>query len=101
MPRYTYVWQFRVRHGSEAEFRRHYGPDGTWVRLFRQAPGYLDTVLLEDLDRPATFLTVDRWRDEAAYRAFRQEFAREFADLDEQCAKLTENEVDLGRYSES
>ena len=37
MTPYSYVWEFEVRPGCEAEFERHYGPDGSWVELFRAA----------------------------------------------------------------
>ena len=98
---YTYLWRFRVSPGAEEEFRRHYGPDGTWAALFRRAPGYLDTRLLADLDRPSEFVTIDRWRYEESFLEFRRRFAREFAELDEWCATLTENETQLGSYTES
>jgi heme-degrading monooxygenase HmoA len=97
---YTYLWRFRVRPGAEEEFRRHYGPDGTWAALFRRAPGYLHTRLLADLDRPSEFLTVDRWRDEASFLEFRRRFAREFEEQDRRCAPLTEVETELGRFRE-
>ena len=97
---YSYIWRFQVRPEAEAEFRRQYGPEGTWVRLFRQAPGYLSTALLADLERPGEFLTIDRWRDEASYLEFRRRFTREFAELDARCAALTADESPVGRYTE-
>jgi quinol monooxygenase YgiN len=89
-----------VRPGAETEFRLLYGPNGTWVRLFRQAPGYLETRLLQDLDQPGRFVTIDRWADQAAFAAFRRRFAREFEELDTRCAALTEHEAELGRFEE-
>jgi len=98
---YCYIWEYRIRSGTEAEFRGQYGADGPWVRLFRQAPGYLETRLLQDLDRPGRFVTIDRWADRAAFADFRRRFAREFAELDERCATLTEHEAELGRFEEA
>ena len=76
MTPYVYVWEFKVRPGCEAEFERNYGPDGSWVELFRAAHGYLDTILLRDLGRGRRYLTIDRWESEDAYRSFRTARAR-------------------------
>jgi heme-degrading monooxygenase HmoA len=97
---YSYLWEFVVRPGREAEFVRVYGPAGAWVELFRSAPGYLDTRLLRDLERPERFLTVDRWTDEEAYRRFRAQRAAEFDALDAQGARLMLAERELGRFTE-
>jgi hypothetical protein len=45
---YGIVREFRVKRDQEATFRRTYGPDGEWVRFFRQGSGYLGTDLLRD-----------------------------------------------------
>jgi heme-degrading monooxygenase HmoA len=95
---YTYLWSFLVRPGAEAEFERHYGPDGTWVALFRRASGYLDTRLLKDRDVPGRYVTVDRWESEAAYRAFRVRFAEEHDAIDRECEALTVEETPLGAF---
>ena len=94
-----YIWEFQVRPGREAEFELHYGPDGSWVRLFRTAPGYIDTVLLHDLTQPHRYLTIDRWESEAAYRAFRQSHAADFVALDSRCEALTVFERELGQFA--
>jgi heme-degrading monooxygenase HmoA len=95
---FAYVWTYLVRRGQEGTFARIYGPDGDWVRLFRRAEGYLGTELYRDRDRPGRFLTVDRWRGEAAFRAFRERFAAEFEDLDGRCEALTEQEAHVGDF---
>jgi len=97
-PGYVYIWEFFVRPGKEAEFVRHYGPDGTWVALFRRAPGYLETILLRNRENPSRFVTIDRWKSADAFAAFRSEFDREFTSLDEQCQELTTRENALGTY---
>ncbi|HEX4954067.1 MAG TPA: AAA family ATPase [Thermoanaerobaculia bacterium] len=97
---FSYVWEFEVPPAHSAEFERHYGPAGTWARLFHQAAGYLGTLLLRDLTTPGRYLTVDRWRSEAAYRAFRQRFAQEYEDLDRRCEHLTTSERQLGSFTE-
>lgn len=59
---YASVWEFEVSASTEAEFRRHYGPNGSWVELFRQDPAYIETLLLKDISVPGRYLTIDRWQ---------------------------------------
>jgi len=98
--RYTYVWEFQVLSGREAEFERHYGTNGTWARLFAQATGYIETLLLKDSAIAGRYLTVDRWVDEEAYQAFRSAYSRQYEQLDQQCAKLTTAENLVGEFTE-
>lgn len=70
MPGYSYIWQFQVTPGHVAEFERHYGPDGSWVKLFEQAAGYRGTVLLRDRAHPLRYITIDTWESIEAYRRF-------------------------------
>ncbi len=95
---YVTVWEFRVHSDRREEFERHYGPQGSWVGLFRQAAGYLGTELLHDRSDPLRYLTIDRWTGPDAYRAFRTEFARPYAILDAACEGLTSHETALGEY---
>ena len=95
---YTYIWEYRVRADREPDFRREYGPDGAWVKLFRQAPGYVSTQLYRDRDDPLRFLTVDTWESEAAHQEFRRRFADAFATLDAACEALTLRETPLGHF---
>lgn len=95
---YVTVWEFRVRSERRPEFERLYGPQGSWVGLFRQAAGFVGTELLHDRSDPLRYLTIDRWTSPEAYRAFRDEFARPYAALDEACADLTTHETALGEY---
>lgn len=89
---FTTVWKFRVREDAVAEFERHYGAEGTWTCLFRKAHGYLGTELYRSVADVRTYVTVDRWADEAAFREFREAYAQEYGALDLQCESLTEAE---------
>lgn len=99
--RYTYLWEFLIAPEQLREFRRIYGPGGDWAVLFRQSPGFLETLLLQDAADPLRFLTIDRWESVDAYRDFRARFAREYAALDARCRHLTIRETDLGEYGEA
>jgi heme-degrading monooxygenase HmoA len=100
MTGYTYIWEFQVRPGKQTEFERIYGPDGRWVELFRQAAGYVGTLLLKDRAVENRYVTIDRWRHERDYKEFRARFAKEYQALDAECQDLTIREISLGEYGE-
>ena len=100
MTHYTYIWEFMVKAGKEAEFVEHYGPDGTWVKLFKHAPGFVESLLLKDRNHEQRYFTVDRWQSAAAYQAFRSRFADSYAELDRACEGLTTSEKEIGCFDE-
>jgi heme-degrading monooxygenase HmoA len=95
---YFYLWEYRVHPGHVDRFLEHYGPEGTWARLFRSSSGYEGTTLLRDMTDDHVFVTIDSWASEAAYRAFRTEKDAEFKTLDSACEDLTVWEKELGNY---
>lgn len=96
----TYVWEFEVEPASVAAFERHYGPEGSWAKLFSRAPGYIETLLLRDANEPLRYLTIDRWRSAEDYKTFRAAFKDEYERLDEQCEALTTKETAIGELVE-
>jgi heme-degrading monooxygenase HmoA len=97
---HAYLWEFIVEPEHVEEFERHYGPQGSWVALFRQAPGYIQTLLLRDSTDRRRFVTIDRWENAEAYQGFRLAFSRQYADLDGRCERLTARETSLGSFDE-
>ena len=95
---YTYIWEFLVKPEQEANFLEHYGQEGTWVQLFKKAPGFIDTLLLSDRAVPYRYVTVDRWQSAAAYQVFRMQFAEAYAALDRTCENLTSAEKEIGTF---
>lgn len=87
-----------MRPGCEAEFEDRYGPEGDWVRLFRRAEGYGQTVLLRDLATAGRYLVTDTWQDGPSYRAFKERYVEAYAALDARCAELTLDERPLGEF---
>jgi heme-degrading monooxygenase HmoA len=96
---YAALWEFSVRPGRQAEFESGYGPEGAWALLFRRARGYLGTELLRDRADPLRYVTIDRWESADAFRAFRDAFAAEYAQLDREFEALTAREAPLGEYA--
>ena len=98
---YLAVWEFQVRAECVPEFEKIYGADGQWAQLFRRSPLYLGTEFVRDLECAGRYLTIDRWISREAFRQFKQQFAADYAALDETCERLTESETHVGDFEAS
>lgn len=96
---FVVAWEFTVAPEHAAAFLATYGPEGEWVRLFRQGRGYRGTELWRDRDTLGRFVTVDRWESADAYQAFRAAFSRPYAELDQACERLTASERTIGTFT--
>jgi heme-degrading monooxygenase HmoA len=99
MARFTYLWEFRVAPSALAQFEFEYGQRGSWVSLFRTAPGYIETILLHDNADPLRYVTVDRWESEDAHNAFRSAHLKQYQEIDRRCQGYTTSERELGEFS--
>lgn len=88
------LWRFTTN--DPAAFERHYGPDGTWARLFRRDANYIRTDLLKNEE---TYLTIDWWTSSGAYDAFRETHAGDYAEIDRMCEALTVSETKVGEFA--
>ena len=95
---YVLVWEFRVRPEARDAFEQLYGPEGAWVKLFREAPGFRGTELLRDEKDPGRYLTLDRWESPASYAAFREHRAADYLAIDQLGEGLTAHERFLGEF---
>ena len=96
---FVVVWQFEIAEEKIAEFEAAYGPGGAWAGLFSLSPDYGGTELLRDAYVPGSYLTVDRWTSEEAFRAFRREHDVAYETLDRTCDDLTARESRIGAYT--
>ena len=96
---YVIAWEYLVKPGQEAAFHQAYGPEGGWILLFRQSPGFLGTELLHDEQNAQRFMTVDRWTSRAAFDSFHADWQAEYQAHDELCSSLTEQETFLGAFA--
>jgi heme-degrading monooxygenase HmoA len=96
---FVVVWQFEIAEDKMAGFEAAYGPEGAWAQLFRISPDYKGTELLRDAYIPGSYLTIDRWTSEEAFRAFRKDHDKAYEVLDRQCDALTSRETRVGAYS--
>ena len=98
LTQYVIVWEFRIRPEEESEFLRHYGPDGSWARFFRNGEGYIRTELVRDVADQERFLTLDYWGSEDQFKAFRERHLAEYERLDKELEGLAERETRLGAF---
>lgn len=96
---FVVVWQFEIAEEKIADFEAAYGPDGDWAQLFRKSPEYLGTELLRDVYISGSYLTIDRWKSEEAFRAFRRHNDAAYEALDRSCDELTSKETRIGAYT--
>lgn len=92
---YIRVWEYKVDAEHIDAFHAAYGSDGEWARLFQRGRGYVGTELYGCTDDKSRFVTVDRWADERAWRAFLEEAREAYDRLDERMAHLTVSQEDL------
>ena len=93
------VWQFEIAEENIAAFEAAYGSEGPWSQLFRESPDYKGTELLHDAYVHSSYLTIDRWTSEEAFRRFRKEHDAAYEALDRQSDALTTRETRIGAYT--
>ena|SRR5665213_1338687 len=93
------VWQFEIAEEKTAAFEAAYGPGGQWAKLFAASPDHLGTELMRDAYVPGSYLTIDRWTSEDAFRAFRKDHDAAYEELDRACDALTSRETRIGAYT--
>lgn len=96
---FVVIWQFEVTEENQGAFEAAYGPEGSWAQLFRLSADYKGTEMLRDAYVPLTYLTIDRWASEDAFRAFRKEHDGEYEKLDRACDALTAKETRVGAFT--
>ena len=95
---FAILWQFDIAEDKIAGFEAAYGADGSWAGLFSRSPEYLGTELLKDAYVPGRYVTIDRWRNEEAFRAFRAQHDLDYEALDRACDSLTAAETRIGAF---
>ncbi len=91
-------YRYRVHPAQARAFEHAYGAAGSWVALFAKEAGFVRTRLFRHRSEPTVYLTVDVWRDKAAWDRFREENADEYARLGRRLRLLFLEEHLLGYY---
>jgi len=95
---FVILWQFDIAEDKILSFEAAYGASGSWAALFARSTEYLGTELLKDAYVPGRYVTIDRWRSEEAFRAFRAEHDPDYEALDRSCDSLTAAETRIGAF---
>ncbi len=95
---FAYIWEYKVKEEHLDIFEHIYGPDGDWVKLFKESNGYTATELHKDISEPLHFVTIDYWESKAARDKFKIQYKSEFEKLDRHCAGFTESEKFIGDF---
>jgi heme-degrading monooxygenase HmoA len=96
---FVVVWQFEIAEEKIPAFEAAYGPEGNWAQLFRSSLDYLGTELLRDAHITGSYLTIDRWASDEAFRSFRKDHDAAYEELDRSCDALTSRETRIGAYT--
>jgi heme-degrading monooxygenase HmoA len=92
---YVRVWEYEVTEDHVDAFIAAYGRDGDWARLFQRGRGYVGTELYRSTGDGARFVTVDRWTDLAAWRAFLQDEGATYGRVDWTMSRLIASQRSL------
>lgn len=92
------VWEFTVSAEQSSEFERAYKSDGQWAQLFRRDSAYRETILVHDSEQAQRYLTIDVWEDRDSYQRFKERFAAEYRQIDQECERLTSGERLIGIF---
>jgi quinol monooxygenase YgiN len=95
---YIVIWEFQVKPQHHAAFEQHYSGNGSWAKLFRNDPAYVETQLLRDPTVAGRYLSVDIWRDEASYQAFKEREHARYQEMDSGFEAFTERESLIGSF---
>jgi hypothetical protein len=58
---YVYIWKYIVKEKNVNEFTEIYSSEGKRIRLFHKSSDYIQTELLNDINNPTIFITIDYW----------------------------------------
>jgi heme-degrading monooxygenase HmoA len=93
------IWEYEVDNNFRADFIEAYDSHGLWAKLFKQCKGYIRTELVQDLNQPNRFVTIDYWQSNSAFLAMNKTVAEEYNKLDKQCEAYTLSENHIGFFS--
>ena len=94
------IWKFHPPPAREQEFVEAYSSTGDWAQLFRHAPGFQGTTLLNPVESGGWWLTVDRWDARANFDAFTEVFGEQYRALDAELEGVAGEEEFVGAFED-
>lgn len=92
------VWEFRIKKTARRQFEMHYSSNGTWAKLFRKSPDYVETILVQDRLMRDRYLLTDIWTDFTSFSKFKRKYKKEYEALDRECERYTTEERLIGNF---
>ena len=96
---FVIAWEFRINSRNRRAFERAYGPDGEWVKFFRNGKGYIATELMRDSQQPDRYITLDYWKSRKHYEIFKRQNRKMYEIIDTRCEALTTQECEIGQFT--
>jgi len=93
------IWEYEVQEDYQGDFIRAYGSNGLWVKLFSKCHGFIKTDLIQDVDHPNRFVTIDFWQSSSAFSAMKKVIGRQYEELDSNCEAYTVSENHIGFFN--
>lgn len=93
------VWQFDVRHGTEADFERFYGADGEWTRLSRRSRSFLGSSFLRDIAVDGRYLLIEYWGEMVVYEKHLASLDAEVKALEEHRERFVDRMETIGIFT--
>ena len=92
------IWEYDVFSEHVLNFKQAYCSDGDWVKLFQKADGFIETVLIEDINNKTKFITIDKWNSSESYNTFKANFKSEYTKMDTVFESFTKSENHIGSF---
>jgi heme-degrading monooxygenase HmoA len=89
------VWEYDVPAPVRSEFERVYGSDGDWAQLFASSDGFHGTELFRSVRDPGRYVTIDRFIDDDAWKAFMSQHGEAYRLLGDATEGLTSAQREL------
>ena len=94
------VWLFVPPPDRHEEFRKAYGADGDWARLFASSEAFLGTRLLRACEPAGWWMTIDSWASEAAFDQFHARHGPAYRRLDSALEGVAGEERFVGAFDD-
>ena len=95
---YSIIWKYKIYPEHKDIFEKEYGTEGTWNTFFRASEKYNRSELFQSHSEADTYLLVEEWNDEQAYRTFITLNQDEYERLSSEFEHLYSEEHQVGTF---
>ena len=95
---FVYIWKYIVKEENIDDFISAYGSEGKWLKFFRKSNDYIQTKLINDINEPFVYITIDYWSNKEGRDQFIKSHQSEYNDIDKSCEGIIIKEELIGEY---